>query len=483
MKNTIINITLLRPSKTNMRPAGDFKGPAFGEFVASVKEKGVLVPVLVRPLKRGGKNAEQYEVVAGHRRLAAAKEAGLKSMPAHVVEMTDDEAREAQIIENLQREDVHPLDEAAALKELYGPLSKKTGATDAFGMLATRVGKSERYVRDRILLTELDTKVAAAVRTGELPLSHAVVIARLPGKDQVPVYKKSAERQFTLSELKRHVADNVFMAAMKSPPWKDDAQAKAEIAKAVGVEGGEKNLFGESAIEAFEDAKQYALAVAAWISLKIGEYKRAGKPLTLVSGEYHTSTKGILSTRDYKTGKGFYASARVKCKSGHDALIVEGDGIGKLLKICTDKKCPAHNYFSEPEKSPEARAAAKQERKKEIEREKAKRDADTKACAAAVAKMSWPLSEKHLAIILGLALRHASHDVHMQVAKRRAVEVEEERTSWGKRKDYEESILKYAAGLTAKEKAGLLFELLVPAYSTHYSDGRGAAFKKLSAKK
>src|ERR1039457_5106951 len=102
-------------SATNPR-GKDFEGKQFDELVASIKEKGVLVPVLARKTSSSARSAV-CEVIAGNRRLRAAVKAGLKEIPAQVVEMMDDEAREAQIVENLQREDVHPLEEGEAYRQ------------------------------------------------------------------------------------------------------------------------------------------------------------------------------------------------------------------------------------------------------------------------------------------------------------------------------------------------------------------------------
>src|SRR5262245_34603566 len=112
MKVQNIKVADAKPSATNPRGVKFENDPSFKDLVASVKEKGILVPVIVRPVGKG------YEVIAGARRLAAAKEAGLDTIPADVREMDDDEAREVQIIENLQRTDIHPLDEGEAFRQL-----------------------------------------------------------------------------------------------------------------------------------------------------------------------------------------------------------------------------------------------------------------------------------------------------------------------------------------------------------------------------
>lgn len=466
-----VKLSEVVPSPTNARPESHFKGAEFDDLVASVKEKGVLVPVLVR-----GRGKEKgYELIAGERRLRAALAAGLKEIPANVVAMSDTEAREAQIVENLQRRDIHPLDEGAAYRDLIEQSSPRYDVAS----VAAKVGKSEAHVSQRLVLTELDSKVVDRVRADQFPLGHAVVIARLPKADQKTVFAFATKYRevCSLSELRSHIAQHVFHAAMKNPPWKNDVQARAAIAKITGLKGGESNLFGEAAEEKIENPADYARALAAYITLKIEEYKKAGKPLTLVSGEYSTRPKGPIGRHQYNTGNGTYKG---KCKLLRDALIVEGDGAGKIIQICTSKACPAHNWRAD-EETPEGKEKAKAKRKKEIAAEKSKRDKDTAGMAAAVKKISWPLSDKHFEAMFALTLRHhASHETHMQVCKRRGFEVLKKKHSYGgSSNDYQGAIRKAADAMTPKDKAGLMFELLVPSYSPNYNENRASTFKKI----
>lgn len=448
-------------------PESRYKGTGFDELVASVKEKGVLMPILVRPLSKKG--IVRYEVVAGARRLMAAQLLGIEEIPARIVEMTDTEAREARIIENLQREDIHPLDEAAA----YALLRKGSKPELAVEEIAAKVGKSATYVRGRLALVNLSEKIASKVRADEFPLAHATVIARLPAAEQARAFKFATQygRICELPTLREFIQEDVLKTAMQNPPWKDDASAKAEIAKVVGVEDtGSKNLFGETLAETFDDPAQHARAMAAWLTLKKNEYAAAGKTLVLISGDYRTTTKGVI-------GRGSYSEDRVKgCKTLEEALVIEGSGIGKVMKICRDKSCKAHHpYQYERADTPEQEARRKANRKKEIETEKAKREKDTKAMTEAVARVKWPLTEKQLNGLVTLAINRAAHDVHQGIVKRRELEAKKEKNYHGR--NYKGAVEEAAKHMTAKEKAGLLFELLVPGYSPHYTGGRTTATK------
>ena len=132
------------------------------DLAASVKEKGVLSPILVRPL-----GADRYEIVAGERRWRAAQMAKLHDVPVVVRELADAEALEIAIIENVQRADLNAIEEAAAYQELI----------DRFGrtqeQVAQEVGKSRPHVANTIRLLQLPDSGEGLVREGKLTAGHA----------------------------------------------------------------------------------------------------------------------------------------------------------------------------------------------------------------------------------------------------------------------------------------------------------------------
>ena len=155
---------------------------------ASFKTQGVLAPLLVRELEES-----KYEVVAGARRLRAARLAELDSLPVRVVKLTDAEAIEAQVVENLQREDIHPLEEALGFKlllELGEP--SYTIAT-----IASRAGKSEAYVYGRIRLADLIPPVAEAFLKDEITIGHALLIAKLAASQQQEAFAAAFRGMWT----------------------------------------------------------------------------------------------------------------------------------------------------------------------------------------------------------------------------------------------------------------------------------------------
>ena len=144
------------------------------ELIASVKEKGVLEPVILRP--REGR----FEVVAGERRVRAAREADLKEVPAVVMELEDDEALELALVENLQRKELTPFEEAFSLKTL----------NDSYGFsheeIAKRLGKSRSSVTETIKIASLPPQVALLCQEqGIGSKSFLLELARLPGEKEM----------------------------------------------------------------------------------------------------------------------------------------------------------------------------------------------------------------------------------------------------------------------------------------------------------
>lgn len=132
----MIRLVELMPSPNNTR--GEITESSLAGLVASIRKRGVLQAILVREIAAPKAGKAKYQIVAGERRFRAAKLAGLKEIPAQVRSMTDEEALGDQIVENLQREDVHPLDEADAFLRLKEEM--KLGVRD----IAERVAKDAR---------------------------------------------------------------------------------------------------------------------------------------------------------------------------------------------------------------------------------------------------------------------------------------------------------------------------------------------------
>lgn len=180
--------SILKPSPTNPRKdLGDPK--AFEQLVESVRASGILQPLLVRPMDHGKPVAEHvfaeselsdfdsFELVFGHRRLSAAGVANLAAVPCIVRSLSDEEVLEAQIIENCQRTDMHPMDEAEAYHRL------RKDFKHSVEQIAEMIGKSIAYIYATLKLCDLAPKVRDAFKAGKLSRSVALLIARIPDAD------------------------------------------------------------------------------------------------------------------------------------------------------------------------------------------------------------------------------------------------------------------------------------------------------------
>jgi ParB family chromosome partitioning protein len=154
-------IEFLRPNAHN--PRKNFDEAELDELAASIKERGVIQPILVRAIPRV---ADAYEIVAGERRWRAAQRAGVRTIPALVRSLSDEEVLEIAIVENVQRSDLSPLEEA----EGYRTLVDKFGRTQA--QVADTVGKSRVHVANALRLLQLPEGVQAMVRDGRLTPGH-----------------------------------------------------------------------------------------------------------------------------------------------------------------------------------------------------------------------------------------------------------------------------------------------------------------------
>ena len=447
-------------SKTNT--AGRNEGKSFDELVESIKEKGILSPILVRAV------GKKYEVVAGNRRFAAAKVCEHVMIPAMVAVMSDIEAREAQIVENLQRADIHPLDEGEAYRGLIE--KSKYSLED----IATKVGKSVTYVRDRLVLTNLLPVIQKAFRAGEFRTAIAPLIARLDEPLQKQMFEEVDETT-TTEEMRNWIQNAIFDS--KKAPWKDDEQMKAMLKGCEECEGKGGDLFGKKAADTCTNPQCYAQKLTAYIAIKLQENPGMKK---LSSNWGQSNEEGVLAKSEYHE----INSKKDQCKSMEKAIIVEGDGMGRVVNICNDMACKKHNaeitkkvYKQTPEE--------KEARKKEQEKVKKQKEKDRENFQNALAKVKWPLSEKQLDALFEFAFNRCGFSYQQPVAQLLGLEpVKKSQKDWGGEKvrqvsDWEATLKKYAKENGNVGKLRVIVGLLIPHPSENYVDGFKKAEKKL----
>lgn len=216
-------VSALEPGPFQPRDAMD-EG-ALEELAASMKEHGVLQPILVRPRKGDG---QRYQIIGGERRWRAAQKAGLHEVPALVREFSDREAMAAGLVENLQRQDLNALEEA----EGYGRLTQQFGLTQ--DALAKIVGKSRPHVANTLRLLNLPERVRDLLRDGALTAGHARALLTAPQPEALAL---------AIVDRGLNVRQAEALAAQREPPARaertaPDAETRAlerEISARLGL--------------------------------------------------------------------------------------------------------------------------------------------------------------------------------------------------------------------------------------------------------
>jgi len=242
-------ITEIEPNRD--QPRKQFDPTALSELADSIKEYGVLQPLVVRPLPDGS-----YQLVAGERRWRASRMAGLSSVPVVIRELTDSQAMELALIENLQREDLNAIEEAAGYRELM----------DRFGLtqeqVAQRVGKSRPVITNAMRLLNLPEDVREMVVDGRLSAGHARALLSLEDEEMIRVLAREIiKKGLSVRQVEAIVKKSKQLVKLpKAPPtaWDNSYFAEVQLAlsqslsRKVKIEG-EKNK-GRLIIEFYDEA-------------------------------------------------------------------------------------------------------------------------------------------------------------------------------------------------------------------------------------
>ena len=317
-----------------LNPRKNFSGPKYDEILASIRRKGVIVPVLVRPLPDG-----VYELIAGERRYRAASEAakgngGIEKarIPAIIQEMTDEEAYDCMMIENLQRADLTPLEEARAFK-LY--LDRK--GPEALPDLAERVGINPCYIRRRTAVLDLSEKILKAWEEGKLSYGHLEQLVRVSdSKERNELFDHTMSYGWNVKHLKDNIESRT--PKLSSALFDKDAAGCLACPKNTDVQ---RNLFGEDMAtkSLCLDPDCYLKHQTEWIQANWSKFKSSRK----------LDTNGVLiqDTFRYDEYHGIYNEGLEKCKSCENYLsIITVDGKIHDKEACFGpKKCHDELYY------------------------------------------------------------------------------------------------------------------------------------------
>ncbi|MBU3695182.1 ParB/RepB/Spo0J family partition protein [Dechloromonas sp.] len=218
----------LRPGK--YQPRTHMAEDALAELAASIRSQGVMQPILVRAID-STPGAERYEIVAGERRWRAAQLAGLSDVPVLVRAIPDEQALAMALIENIQRENLNPLEEAQGLQRLI----------DEFGLThqqaADAVGRSRPAASNLLRLLQLTAAVQELLMTGKLDMGHARALLPLTGAQQIAVAQRIVQKALSVREAEHLVQQimNPPKAATPAPIDRDLLRLQEELSDSVGA--------------------------------------------------------------------------------------------------------------------------------------------------------------------------------------------------------------------------------------------------------
>ena len=370
-----VPLSLLNESKSN--PRRTFEPNALKELAESIKTQGVLSPLLVRPLTENG-----FEIIAGARRYRAAQMAEQSTVPVRVVHLSDAEALAAQLVENLIRAEIHPMEEAQGFRALLDLEEPKY----TIEQIAARVGKTPVFVAQRLKLGDLVAAAVEAFYADAIGVGHALLLARLPADQQEFALKACFKEIYNGGEkptrillpvrnLQFWIDSNILLVLKDAPFNKRDAQlvpSAGSCADCPKRTGGNKLLFTDfGKQDACTDPTCYANKVQAHIASTV-----AAKPgLVQISRAYGGQQEGspVLPRNKYTTIRDEKPKSKDEakrpefkvCKFTTDAIITEGNDVGTIHKVCVNPSCPVHHPKQQTSRDDEAWKAEQAKRRRE----------------------------------------------------------------------------------------------------------------------
>src|ERR1700690_813168 len=346
-------LAVLTESATN--PRRIFEDAALKELAESIRSQGVLSPLLVRPL-----TGQSFEIVFGARRYRAAQMAEAATVPVRIKNLSDAEALEAQLIENLQRRDVHPMEEANGFRALLNLEEPKYSVEQ----IAAKVGKTPAYCASRLRLTELAPVVVEAFYREEIGVGHALLLAKLQPDQQEQALsacfkedwsnggQKAKRVLLPVRNLQFWIESNILLILKLAPFDKRDAQLVPAAGSCVDCPkrtGHNKLLFADVRQDACTDPNCYhakvdahvAKTVAAkpkivQISTAYGQQQESSA--TLPRNKYTEIRPEKPTTKEEATRPEFKM-----CKYTTDAVVSDGIDKGEIRKVCPEPTCPVHH--------------------------------------------------------------------------------------------------------------------------------------------
>jgi len=369
-----IAIDLIDVSTTN--PRRTFDEGKLQELAESIRQHGLIQPIVVRP-----KN-ERFEIVAGERRYRSSLLAEKFSVPAHIVELTDAQALEWQLIENSQRVDIHPFQEAQGFQRLLDMPGYDVAA------LVEKSGKSASHIYARLSFLQLIPAVAEAFTEERITASHASLIARLPQESQANAYERCWRKDWQDQEphllpakhLAAWIQANLYLALTDAPFDREDFTLNPTAGACVSCprrSGYNTSLFCDVQGDQCLDAPCYHGKVEAYLDRQIAarpdlvqienawRSPKEQRPGAIQLGHVR-QIETVIDNPD--------AEPELPCAATKTALIVYGKNVGSTLTICTDRNCPVHDPHAAAELAANPAPVLAPAQQEETEEEAAERE-------------------------------------------------------------------------------------------------------------
>src|SRR5271170_650517 len=336
-------IDTIHESSTN--PRKTFDETKLFELAQSIRQHGLIQPITVRPNNQG------FEIVAGARRYRAAQIAELFSIPARIVEITDAQAIEWQLVENAMRADVHPYEEAQGLQRLLDMPGYDVAT------LVDKSGKSASHIYGRLSLLQLIPEVAEAFLEERITASHANLIARIPQESQAAAFEQCWRKDWNDKEahllpakfVSAWIQTNLYLALDDAPFDREDPTLNPAAGACTACprrSGYNTSLFNDVQGDQCLDGTCFQSKVTAFLDREI-----AARPeLIQIENGWRKPTEqrpGAVRRGEVREIETVIdnpdAEPVLSCAAAKPAIIVYGKNIGTILTVCTDDDCPIHD--------------------------------------------------------------------------------------------------------------------------------------------
>ncbi len=336
-------VDTIHESTTN--PRRTFDEAKLYELAESIKHNGLIQPITVRP------NNEGFEIVTGARRYRASLLAEVFSVPARIVEVDDAQALEWQLVENSQRVDVHPYEEAQGFQRLLDMPGYDVAA------LVEKSGKSASHIYARLSLLQLIPAIAEAFTQERITTSHANLLARLPQDAQAAAYEECWRKDWQDKEphllpakhLAAWVQANLYLCLADAPFDREDPTLNPAAGACITCSrrsGYNTALFIDVQGDQCLDSPCYQVKINAHIDREIAAHPdlvqiengyrspKEQRPGAVLRGQFR-EVETVIQNPD--------AEPAPPCAAAKPAIIVYGKRAGTSITVCTDNHCPIHD--------------------------------------------------------------------------------------------------------------------------------------------